>query len=866
MKAILLAVGCACLAIALAVLLAGRGPSEHLSMAREQVVEVSKNDAATAATDKAPENALQVHAALLDGFEGTDYTVWAFDSADDEGTADYVTDGATQGKSALRITLRGKGAKGKLHLRREVNMDLSQASAVLVDVTSPADNLSVALALKSAPNDIYQEIKPVSLKAGLNRGIRFPLDRNVWKNEKTKWEYNGPPVNLQSVRRLILLLNTGEESKGAFVIDSLRVEGAAIQSPEDAGAVYREWRPEIVALKSPPNAVTQFSTVNWRVAFRASYRDLFDPGDICVGVRVTTPSGKNLDATGFFAGLCQLPEGAVQEALAAAPRPAWGPFTSPDKKKEKKDAGQPGTTKAGKEPVKAEAGGDPTPQSSAGQAARGPDDAAAEDKSSARLPENVLPMWTVRFTPQETGRYTLQLYIRNGVGETRVPEHSLVVSPEMPDAGLPGRTGGNVRVSRRDPRQLELQDGSPFFIVGQNVCWTTDWAPYLDKMKTYGANTCRIWLCPWGLNLERKTAPGTYDLQEAERIDALMAKAEATGVRIIFCFTFHGMNADEWHQSPYNQANGGPCARPQEFFTDGQAKRQFRRLLTYAAARWGASPALLSWELMNELDLARYDHPDDAGRWAGEMAGYLKRVDAHGHLVTVSVSNTNFQPELWEDGRIDFVSVHAYGTDVGPLVARTLSPYLPVNKPVLLGEFGGGWEAADDIPDKDGARLQAALWLTACSPSCGMALPWWWDTYIEARGLYPVMEAAGRFTAGEDRRGRYREQVRKNFANGVEAWGVMDACGGRFYVHNPTWIRLPESRGPKLLAAPAPLEMSGLMDGAYRVEFWDARMGKVFSSVEAAANDGVLRVELPAHATEFGVKVERKERVRLELR
>lgn len=839
MKTIAISLICMCLAAALAVLPAGCG---------QKVVKVADDQPGTKpdstektpdSTGKTPENALPVVAgALLDGFEGPDYTVWAFDSADDEGTAEYVTEGVTQGKRALRITLRGKGAKGKLHLRREVDMNLSQASAMLVDVTSPAAGLSVALALKTSPDDTYQEIKPVTLKAGLNAGIRFPLDKQAWKNAKTNWEYNGPPVNLQSVRRLILLLSTGEESSGSFVVDNLRVEGAAIRGPEDAGVVYREWRPEIVALSPLPSTVPQFSTVQSQVAFRASYRDLFDPNDICVGMRVTAPSGRALDAPGFFAGLYRFESVFPQGADAAAPRPVWGPFKPPGKK----DAGKADAVAGEGKP------------------------AGGETLAAPKLPENVMPAWMVRFTPQETGRYTLQLYVRNAAGETRVKEHSLVVVPERSDADRPGRKGGNVRVSTRDPRQFELQDGSPFFIVGQNVCWTNDWDPYLEKMKAYGANACRIWLCPWGLNLERQSEPGTYDLDEAERIDALMAKAEATGVRIIFCFTFHGMNTDEWYRSPYNQANGGPCVRPEEFFTDHRAKRQFKRLLSYAAARWGSSPALLCWELMNELDLARHDDPDDAGDWAREMAGHLKRLDVHRHLVTVSVSKTSFQPELWEDGRIDFVSVHAYGPDVGPLVTKALNPYLALSKPVLLGEFGGGWEAGHDIPDKDGARLQAALWLTACSPACGLALPWWWDTYIEARGLYPVLASAARFTAGEDRRGRYREQVRKRFGNGVEVWGVMDACGGRFYVHNPEWTRLPDSRGKRLLAAPAPLEMRGLMDGAYDVGFWDARTGKMFSSLEGSAKEGVLRVELPAHATEFGVKVERKERTRLELR
>jgi len=147
-----------------------------------------------------------------------------------------------------------------------------------------------------------------------------------------------------------------------------------------------------------------------------------------------------------------------------------------------------------------------------------------------------------------------------------------------------------------------------------------------------------------------------------------------------------------------------------------------------------------------------------------------------------------------------------------------------------------------------------------------LALPWWWDTYIEARGLYPVLASASQFTAGEDRRGRYHKQVRKRFGKGVEVWGIMDSSGARLYVHNPLWTRLPNSRGKRLLADPAPLELHGLMDGAYRVECWDARTGKPFVTAEGTAKDSVLRMELPAHASEFGVKVERKERPRLELR
>ncbi|HYF48647.1 MAG TPA: cellulase family glycosylhydrolase, partial [Planctomycetota bacterium] len=605
--------------------------------------------------------------ALLDGFEGPEHTLWAFDSADDEGIASYVEDGASQGKKALKVTLREKGAKGKIHLRRDVELDLSRASALVLDVTSPASGVSMALALKNEPGDIWQEAVPVTLKKGLNRDVRISLDGENWKNEKTRWEYNGPPVNLDKTKRLILLLFTGDEESGSFLFDNLRIEGEFDdkKQPGSGRVFYREWRPEIVFSTPIPQAASQFSGIEQQIVFRASYRDIFDPTEIIVGWRVTTPSGRNIDVRGFFGGLAR---GKVPEQPeAAAPAPLWGPFFLPSDRLNKEAPPKPD-----------------------------------------QLPQGVVPVWVIRFTPHEVGRYTVQPYLKNSAGETRRPEVSFVVAAEKPEAAPPGRRAGNVKVSRKDPSKLELQDGAPFFIFGQNVAWSQNFTPYLEKIKAYGGNTCRIWLCPWGISLERKMDIGAYDLKEAERIDKLIAQAEANGVRIMFCFTFHGATAEVWHESPYNNANGGPCSRPEDFFIDTRARRYFKRLLSYCVTRWGSSPAILSWELMNEFDLAKFDNNEDMANWTREMAAHLKNVDPYGHIVTTSVSKPGFLSSIWNDANIDWINVHAYGADVSNLLRESLDPLRKHHKPLLIGEYGAGWRPQDDPPDKEGVRLQAA--------------------------------------------------------------------------------------------------------------------------------------------------------------
>lgn len=747
-------------------------------------------------------------AELLDGFEGPAHTVWAFDSADDEGDASYAADRATQGQCALRVALRGKGAKGKFLLRREVAWDLSKAAALLLDVDSPAGGMQAALAFKADPGDVYQESRPIDLKKGLNRDLRFALAAPDWKHAETNWQLTGAPVNLAKVTRMMVVLYTGEQAEGAFALDNLRVSGSAEAS-------QRAWRPEILRL-SDLRAGEQFRPVEPAVIFRASYRDFFDRGDLSVTLRVDPPGGRAFELPGFFSGL--LPAAPEPPDPAGAVPPPWGPWP--------------------------------------------PKDSAPKDAAPAAAGTE-WPVWRARFTPRESGRYRIQWSVRNRAGEARSIEQEFLVVPQERERAAPGLRGGFVRISRRDPRRLELDDGAPFFVLGQNVCWTTDWKPYLEKIAAYGGNTCRIWLCPWGLKLERTTEPGVYDLGVARRIDELFRMAEAHGVRIVFCFTFHGANGDFWHESPYNRLNGGPCARGEAFFTDEQAKAQFKQLLDYAIARWSYSPALLAWETMNEADLAKYDAPEDVAAWALEMAGYLKANDPHGHLVTVSTTRADFAPRLWDDPRTDFVSGHAYGFDAAAALDSQLGPQRWRFKPFLLAEYGGGWQAADDAKDREGRRLQAALWLTACAPAAGCALPWWWDTQIEAHGLYPRFAAVARFLKDDERRARYGEplQARIAAAPGLEVRGILDAQGGRFYVYRPDAVTNPEARKARMLEAAAALPLQGLLDGSYRVEYWDAEEGRPSGRAQVEVKGGRLELELPARDREYAIKLDREPRV-----
>lgn len=117
-----------------------------------------------------------------------------------------------------------------------------------------------------------------------------------------------------------------------------------------------------------------------------------------------------------------------------------------------------------------------------------------------------MPFWKARFAPTEVGVYTGLVCLKDRAGEAR--------SAPLRLECLPGPDKGFIRVSGKDPRYLEFEDGSPFFAVGQNVAFVTDsyrTADMIRKLGENGANFARVWACSedWAMAIEaRKSAWG----------------------------------------------------------------------------------------------------------------------------------------------------------------------------------------------------------------------------------------------------------------------------------------------------------------------------------------------------------------------
>jgi len=463
------------------------------------------------------------------------------------------------------------------------------------------------------------------------------------------------------------------------------------------------------------------------------------------------------------------------------------------------------------------------------------------------------PVWLIRIAPKVVGKYEYTVTVRNAMGER--------VSQLKTFSAVENKTpSGFVRVSRQDPRQLERDSGEGFFPVGHNICWANDYEYYFKKLNAAGENLTRIWICPWNVPIEKKNKLGEYDLDQAAKLDAILAAARKYDVQVMLVLEYHGMlNASSWADNPYSAKNGGPCVFASDYFTNAKARKETRNFLRYAAARWGAYSSLMCWELMNEVDLTDYYDPEDVIAWHREMGAYLKKVDGHGHLVTTSAVREGFYEKLWKLPEMDLNTGHVYSETLADAVLRKAVEAGAYNKPFFVAECAGGIQPEDDQKDPRGVTLHAALWSSFMSPAAGSAMPWWWDTHIEPNDLYGQFTGLAAFAKGEDRRGRNLTSVRAMIEgpgkSKLAVQGILDNAGGYLWVYSPSWVEKPENREERPVDAGAVVNLTGLLDGDYTVEVWSTLGAKRRTSQRLAAKTGKLSIVLPGFSQDLAVKL-----------
>ena len=402
-------------------------------------------------------------------------------------------------------------------------------------------------------------------------------------------------------------------------------------------------------------------------------------------------------------------------------------------------------------------------------------------------------LWTARFTPSQVGTYLVRFVYSQG-GE---------VSSDFEDLKLEVEASESKGFLRpRDNWTFRYDDGTPFRGVGENLCWESraaDDNPHLSelhqkadiynydvmlpKLAANGGNFTRMWMCSWNFPIDRHSDfnnPRYADSDEyfnpsaVERLDHVVELADSLGIKIMLCMGQGDVKADS------------------SFFVSDESKARYRNRLRYIVARWGYSPAIAAWEFFNEIDNIQFADASkpipasDITAWHAEMAGYLREIDAHGHMITTSISHRDLEG-LNDIPEIDFNQKHIYkGTASIP---RTVRQYEERHgKPYVIGEAGYEWDWFKnfyDIADGLDMDFTRAMYYGLFNPTPILPMSWWWEWFdyrgtdskiAEVRALSDQMLEAG---------GGSFEPLEVRVAGGD---GYALRCGAKVFVYifNPT--------------------------------------------------------------------------------
>ncbi len=354
---------------------------------------------------------------------------------------------------------------------------------------------------------------------------------------------------------------------------------------------------------------------------------------------------------------------------------------------------------------------------------------------------NVLPYWTpistpldwrVRFTPNEVGQWRYTIIIRENKGlivSTSAIRNFTCVSSS--NHGFITKASNN--------KYFEFSDKTSFFGIAEDLgSYVGTSAPQgcdpnfstyftysqhvLPKYKTWitnfaqnGGNLIRVWMTPWGFELEWPETNtitnvlGNYSGKQyrAFDLDSVFEICRQNNVFIHLVvmnpdqlatqFVDSGAPVDYgWAGNPYKL--NIPLTEYREFFTNATAKDYFKYKLRYIQSRWGYSPLLANYEIINELDWVNHNgdvlsaNRNEIRTWYDEMGSYLKSFYPS-HLINVSFA-IGFSGEytgINALNSIDFTNGHTYSSDKNIEYQRNYfaqNNLKKFNKPFVMSEYG----------------------------------------------------------------------------------------------------------------------------------------------------------------------------------
>lgn len=502
-----------------------------------------------------------------------------------------------------------------------------------------------------------------------------------------------------------------------------------------------------------------------------------------------------------------------------------------------------------------------------------------------------LPYWLIRYTPVQVGGHDFFVRVLDAGGEFTSKSRSFEV--------VESNNNGFVRVDEESKKFFRFDSGLPYYPVGINLHSPNDegyganksvirpqettildfYDRMFDKINESGGSYSEVWLSNWNLALEwNKDWPdyygvGRYSLKNAWLLDEIINSAKKHDIYLQIVLSDHGQFStyfdSQWATNPYNIDSGGYLTGPEDFFTDNRSRFETKQKYEYLTARWGYSPNVFSWVLMNEINLVGtfgtniskifYKDAEPVTSWYENFSKIIKDLDPNDHLVPVQYFSS-MESRLYDVDSVDFIlSEGYYYINRGDTIISRLNGsdlfYGGIPKPSMVGEFGGSpYAGTNENLDRD---FVLGLWGGYHLDFAGAPVLWW-HRFIDEHNLYYYLKHFSEYIRPDIGKKPYLKDVQVNISGSGEK-NLAFLCKGAFnfttcFIYDKK--TLTDLKGDENFSSILNTTVSVPVDveGEFVVEFWSMEEGLLYRG-RADSDEGLVSVALPSFSKYVAFKV-----------
>jgi hypothetical protein len=272
--------------------------------------------------------------------------------------------------------------------------------------------------------------------------------------------------------------------------------------------------------------------------------------------------------------------------------------------------------------------------------------------------------------------------------------------------------------------------------------------------------------------------------------------------------------------------------KARDFFDNPQAWEYQKKLYRYMVARWSYSRSLEHWWTLVEgpgTDAWAFRGPAGVEAWARKMQDWFALNDPFRH--PVSGSQQGNADNFWTNGyRIFDVAnreIYFNGSHFTSVTQETEKLWTQFEKPILVGEIGNFINVK---------TFHQAIWAGLAGGAAGA--PYWWN--------YPDMWAPEKWD---------QLKAYSGFARGLPLGALTGLKRVKPAVSGAVALAIQADQASfgwivneKGQVGGKAMELSGLLPGAYRLEWYDTWKGEVVSSTRVNPAGGKLSLPAPATA------------------